>query len=398
MKNFFLSIILLLFFGCNPSSKENSDTSEVKIDKPGVSAHDFLIVDTHIDLPYRLAFESGPVDITKDLPLGHFDYVKAKNGGLDVAFMSIYTPPSEEGIKGFNTANQLIDIVDSISVNYPEYFDKVVSPEEVLSNRESGIISLPLGLENGSPINNDLSNLDHFYNRGIRYITLCHFKSNEICDSSTDIDQPHGGLSNFGFKVVEKMNDLGIMIDVSHVSDETISDVLKASKAPIIASHSGCRSLTPSFPRNLPDSLLVGIRKNGGVIMVNFGSIFLNDISSSNFMKIYDIIEDEGLEVGSDEAELLMTKLLNQYPVESSLSDILDHIDHVVKIAGIDHVGFGSDFDGVSNLPKEIQSVADYPLIIEGLQNRGYTNDEINKICGKNFMRVWNAVSKSKGI
>ncbi|MCX2745967.1 dipeptidase [Mangrovivirga sp. M17] len=394
MRYFSIGLLTLFLLSCNSSDNKDDnnrlDTTTVSKDQLG---NELLIVDTHIDLPYRLSFESGPVDVTKDLSKGHFDYVKARKGGLNVAFMSIYTPPSTAGKNGFILANDLIDLVDSLGNKFPDKFKVVNSPEQIEDNFKKDIIYLPLGMENGSPINNNLENLDHFYERGIRYITLCHFKSNEICDSSTDTDQPNNGLSDFGIQVVKRMNELGIMVDVSHVSDKTISDVLKISTDPIIASHSGCRALTPSFPRNLPDSLIMRIKDNGGVVMINFGSIFLNKEASSNFMKIFNELEERNIEAGSKEAQQLMAELIKKYPVKSKVSDILDHIDHVVEIAGIDYVGFGSDFDGVTSLPDNINSVADYSLILEGLKERGYSNEEISKIAGGNLMRVWKQVS-----
>ncbi|QCK14128.1 dipeptidase [Mangrovivirga cuniculi] len=385
---------LSLVSSCKPGSSEEKQTNSSDIEfSADKFAKDILIIDTHIDLPYRISNESKEIDVSKDFNTGHFDYPKAINGGLNVAFMSIYTPPSLDGNEAFQAANSLINLVDSISEKFPGKFQLIYGPDDIVNKFDNEIIYLPLGMENGSPINNDLENLVHFYNKGIRYITLCHFKSNEICDSSTDDIQPHGGLSEFGYNVVKKMNQLGILVDVSHVSDETVEDVLEITKDPVIASHSGCRQLTPGFPRNLPDHLIKRIGENDGVIMVNFGSMFLNSSSASNANKMLSILNERSVEVGSDEGNKLMKELEKELPIQSSVDDIVDHIDHIVKIAGIDHVGFGSDFDGVSYLPEEVKNVSDYPVIIEALKTRGYSNTDIEKICGKNFLRVWEKVA-----
>jgi membrane dipeptidase len=252
-------------------------------------------------------------------------------------------------------------------------------------------------MENGAPIGDSLENIQYFFNRGIRYITLTHGKDNQICDSSYDTLDTWDGLSPFGEKVVEEMNRVGMMVDISHVSDNAFYDVIKIVKAPVIASHSSCRFFTPGFQRNMSDDMIRALGENGGVIQISFGASFLDSLARVN-SKVLDSLEltlkNKGLRSRDPEAQATISQFTSN-PVElySDIERVADHIDHVVKLIGVDHVGFGSDFDGVDDsLPLGLKDVADYPNLIYVLLKRGYTEEDIEKICSGNIMRVWDKV------
>jgi len=253
-------------------------------------------------------------------------------------------------------------------------------------------------MENGSPIAGELTNLDVFYFRGIRYITLTHSKSNHISDSSYDSNKRWGGLSPFGETVVQRMNQLGMMVDISHVSDEAFYDAIKVSKAPMIASHSSLRTFTPGFERNMSDNMVKALAAQGGVIMINFGSTFLtkearewSDTRSAEKKKVEQKYGTESQEAVSFNAEYR-----KKHPLPfASLTDVLDHIDYAIKLVGINHVGLGSDFDGVGDsLPIGLKDAADIPNLIQGLMDRGYHKAQIEKILSGNILRVWREVEK----
>jgi membrane dipeptidase len=359
-----------------------------------------IIIDTHVDVPYRL--ENTPADISMATEGGDFDYPRAVSGGLNAPFMSIYTPADLEAQgqgKSREVADKLIDMIDGFVEQWPDKFAIAKSPTDIRKQFEAGIMSLPLGLENGSPIDGDLASLQYFYDRGIRYITPAHSLSNHISDSSYDTNRQWNGLSEFGVEVINEMNRLGIMVDVSHVSDDAFWQIMKISKPPVIASHSSARHFTPGFERNMSDEMIKALASNGGVIQINFGSTFISatareySTARSDARKLY----------AADHPELSETDLYRQYPAIyeaehgplpfASVDDVLDHIDHVVALTSIDNVGIGSDYDGVGDsLPVGLKDVAAYPNLIQGLLDRGYSEDDIKKILGENLLRVWQAV------
>ena len=351
--------------------------------------HEVIIVDGHLDIPYRLLIH--PADISQRTPEGHFDYIRAKEGGLDAPFMSIYIPAEKEMNGAYALASHLIATVEKLCAEHPDKFALAFSPADIQNNFSKGLISLPMGMENGAPIEGKLENLEALYNKGIRYITLTHSKDNHICDSSYDRKYTNGGLSPFGFKVVERMNQLGIMVDVSHVTDSTIAQVLRISKAPVIASHSSCRYFTPRFERNLSDELIKSIANKNGVVMITFGSAFITEKGNRELDKIFSQIFN-GHDENDPAIKAKMDSLRNLPDLMGTVADVADHIDHAVKIAGIDHVGLGSDFDGVDHLPLGLTDVSQYPNLILELLKRGYTNSDIEKICSGNLFRVWNEV------
>ncbi len=362
-------------------------------------AKENIIVDGHIDLPYRLHHLRKDGKAMPDLSVvgeeGDFDAARAKLGGLDAPFMSIYIPSKhqEEG-GGKKLADELIDSVEAIAKQWPEDFALAKSPAEVKSNFEAGRVSLLMGIENGAALEDEIKNVEHFFKRGVRYITLTHATNNLICDSSYDEARKWHGLSDYGRKVVAEMNRLGVLVDISHVSDESFYDVMKVSTKPVIASHSSMRHFTPGFERNMNDDMVRALADNGGVVMINFGSTFISQTSiewrgrmkaeEKSYRDSHKAAEDKAVE-----AHLEEWKKADPFPY-ASVEDVANHIDRVVGLVGIEHVGFGSDFDGVGDsLPTGLKDAAAYPALLRVLIERGYTDEQIAKICSGNLMRVW---------
>jgi membrane dipeptidase len=353
-------------------------------------AQQYLLIDTHIDVPYRL--QEHWEDVTQATAKGEFDYPRAKKGGLNAPFMSVYIPASYEKTGGGALlANQLIDSMEALVGRAPDKFAMAYRSDDLAAQFKQGKISLALGMENGTPINGKLENLRHFYQRGIRYITLTHSESNHIADSSYDLRRPHKGLSPFGEQVVAEMNKLGMMIDISHVSDAAFYKVLSLTKAPVIASHSSLRAFVPGFERNMDDKMIQALAKNGGVIQINFGSSFV--ISQANQWGLQFKAAAKAAGKSQDD-EAYRAEYLQKHPYPfANVDTVIKHIDHVVKLVGIEHVGIGSDFDGVGDsLPDGLKDVSMYPNLIEGLLKRGYSEADIVKIMSGNLLRVWRQV------
>lgn len=360
-------------------------------------AQETIIVDGHIDVPYRVHAKWEDVSVATEG--GDFDYPRAKKGGLTAPFMSIYVPASlDNSDESTAVAHQLIDLVEAMVYRSPEKFAIAKSVADVKAQFKKGLISLPMGMENGSPVQGSLENLKTFYERGIRYITLAHSLSNHISDSSYDLRRQWHGLSPFGKELVAEMNNLGIMVDISHVSDDAFYQAIEISKVPVIASHSSLRKYTPGFERNMNDDMVKKLGENGGVIMINFGSSFVsketqdwrNNLTKQKNKLIKEMGEDSAEVAAFDEKY----RKENPYPY-STLSQVLDHIDHVVELIGIDHVGIGSDFDGVGDsLPTGLKDVSTYPNLVQGMLDRGYSRKDIEKVLSGNLLRVWSEVEK----
>lgn len=357
-------------------------------------AHELLLADTHIDAPYRLD-EDG----WRDLGLASdrdFDYVKARAGGLDLAFMSIYTPSALDASGGNRAlADKLIDYVEAMVGRAPDKFAIVRNPDQARAAKAAGKIGLALGMENGAAIGDSLEGLRHFHARGVRYITLAHAMANRLADSSYDAEhRREGGLSAFGIEVVGEMNRLGVMVDVSHLSDAAVRGVLAATKVPVIASHSSARHFTPGWERNLSDELIDAIAAQGGVVQVTYGSAFLSHEANAwndalKAARTAAKVADSGPEADAFEQSY---RASNPYPY-AGVATLADHIDYIAKRVGIDHVGLGSDFDGVGDsLPVGLKDVSQYPNLIQELLRRGYNRAQIGQITGGNLLRVWAAV------
>ena len=381
---------VLLLMGNGVSQAQPAASIEARADRLVQAS---LLVDGHVDLPSRLNdFYENPADSTVG---GDVDYPRARAGGLDAPFMSIYIPPylQSNPAAATNRADALIDLVETIATDHPTEFALATSPNEVRQIATTEAVALPLGMENGAGLGGDLDNVEHFYERGIRYITLTHGAHNRLGDSSYDDAEPRwSGLSPFGADVVAEMNRLGIMVDVSHVTDATARDAIEASAAPVIASHSSCRHFTPGWERNVSDALIQSIADTGGVVMITFGSSFLRteyrEQDDPIRAEMNAHIDARGWAKDSREAILYEEKIRDEHPI-GTVQDVADHIDHAVGLVGAEHVGLGSDFDGVFALPEGLQDASGYPVLVAELLRRGYGDAEIRQVLGENVLRVW---------
>ena len=362
-----------------------------------------IVVDTHADTPQRFLDENYDIGSTDPKDPGHISLDKAKAGNLGAEFFSIWVEP--ETNRG-HFARHTLDLIDSVYEQAARHPDRMMMAFSVAdierAHREHKLAAL-LGIEGGHSIENDVHLLRDFYRLGVRYMTLSWSNTNEWADSSGDINDPkvehHNGLTDSGKQIVTEMNRLGMLVDISHVADKTFYDAIAVSKAPIIASHSSARALT-NHPRNMTDDMLRAVTKNGGVVQVNFYNAFIDE----NYRKAAeaqakdrdaavraytDQLKATGKTVTYLDADRIERQWAAKIP-RPPLSSLIDHIDHVAKIAGIDHVGLGSDFDGVSGAtPQGIDSAADLPKITQALLDRGYSADDIRKILGGNLLRVF---------
>lgn len=369
-------------------------------------AQDAIIVDTHVDAPGVL------VDKWADLAGEHkdreFDYPKARAGGLDVAFMSIYTSPRQDADgSAWQAANAMIDGVEALVQRHPDKFAILTSPKDAERLLEGGRVLLPLGMENGAPLGDKLENVQFFFDRGVRYITLAHSAANRLADSSYAAEKKWNGLSPLGRQVVAEMNRLGIMVDVSHLGDASALEAIRLSKVPVIASHSAFRHFTPGFERNISDEIAKAVAARGGVVQVPFGTAFINPDSAADLQAQFRArvaFDQRNAELKAQgkpqEDRAAFEKAWEEaHPVRSStLAQVLDQIDYGVKLLGVDHVGIGSDFDGVGGeLANELKTVADFPNLVAGLQARGYSDADIRKILGGNLLRAWAAIEAGAG-
>jgi membrane dipeptidase len=382
-------------------------TEEELIEKANRIHNNALTVDSHVDTPMWLTRKGFRFGERHDDDGGRskLDIPRMKEGGLDGVFFAVFIGQQERTAEGNRTAfleaGEIIDSIRSTVERYSDHLEIAVRPEEFRKIEKDGKHAIFLGLENGYPIGNDLSLVDSFYNEGIRYITLCHSYNNDICDSSNDTAE-YGGLSPFGEEVVSRMNDLGIMIDVSHASDASFHDVIEHSRAPIIASHSCARALCDN-PRNLSDEMLLELKANGGVIQMCILSAYVktpapNPLRDSARQAVYEKHGNyyELDDAGKDAFEVDWYQVDVDFPKElATVSDVVDHIDHIVKVAGINHVGIGTDFDGGGGV-EGCFDVSEMGIITLELVRRGYTNKMIEKIWSGNLMRVMKEVEKAE--
>ena len=319
-----------------------------------------FVLDSHCDTPTQI-FRGR--DLAKDNEAAHVDFPKIKRGGVDAAFFALYIPADLEGEAALEHAERLYAcVMDTLAAN-PDKAALAVTEEQAYENKSKDLFSVFLGLENGSPIGKSLERLREFYDKGVRYVTLCHTKDNEICDSCASAEKTWHGLSPFGKEVIAEMNRLGMLIDVSHISDEAFYDVLKYSTQPVVATHSCCRALA-GHPRNMTDDMIRALAAKGGVIQINFYPLFLDDTFP--------------------EAEMFTAP-------RPSYKRIADHIDHVVDLVGIDHVGLGSDFDGIDVTPEGLENASMMPVLFDELRSRGYSEDDLEKIASRNFFNVFSS-------
>lgn len=395
-------------FGCaEPEQTQIDYTSMSDAERLAVAtemAQSTIMVDGHVDLPYRMkvggfTLQREILDVSVRTDGGNFDYPRTKEGGLDAPFMSIYIPAGLQAMPGASKAlaDSLILMTERLTTTFPDKFAMAYSPADIEANFAKGIISLPMGMENGSGLEDDISNVGYFHSRGIRYITLTHGKDNLIGDASYDTTGTYGGLSEYGEQVVKEMNRVGIMVDLSHVSDNTFRDALAITKVPIIASHSSVRKFTPGFERNMSDELIQAMAKNGGVMMINFGGTFIDSAYAAGSGKVREHLVNYMVDNGMSRTDSVILAYAEAYSAANNpfptVERVADHIDHVVNLVGVDYVGLGSDFDGVGDsLPTGLKDVSMYPNLIAELLKRGYSQEDIEKICYKNIFRVWKAV------
>jgi membrane dipeptidase len=392
---------LLLFVLIVPAfSQDAGPTISAKARQIHESA---LIVDSHADTPQRFLDENFDIGSTDPKDHGHISLDKAKAGNLGAEFFSIWVEP--ETNQG-HFARHTLDLIDSVyeqADRHPDRMMMAFSVDDIERAHKQKKLAALMGIEGGHSIENDIRVLRDFYRLGIRYMTLSWSNTNEWADSSGDINNPkiehHNGLSDFGKQVVLEMNRLGMLVDISHVADKTFYDTIAVAKAPVIASHSSARALT-NHPRNMTDDMLRAVAKNGGVVQVNFYNAFIDEDyrkaaeaqakDRDAAVKAYgDQMKAAGKTVtylDNDRIEREWAARIPRPPFKS----LMDHIDHIAKVAGVDHVGLGSDFDGVSGAtPQGIDSAADLPKITQALLDRGYSADDIRKILGGNVLRVF---------
>jgi len=387
--------------------EKSAASSEIVVGAKAMQIHNSaLVVDTHADTPQRFLDDGFDIGSTDPNDNGHISLDKAKRGNLGAEFFSIWVDPETNQGRFAKHTFDLIDSVYEQAARHPDRMMMAFSPNDIDRAHKEHKLAALMGIEGGHSIENDLHLLRDYYRLGVRYMTLSWSNSNEWADSSGDIDDPkvqhHDGLTDFGKQVVLEMNRLGMMVDISHVSDKTFWDAIATTKAPLIASHSSARALCDA-PRNMTDDMLRAVAKNGGVVQVNFYSGFVDDDfrkavlaqkkdQDAAIEKYVDDLKAQDKPVDYVQVDRIEREWLAKIP-RPPLKALIDHIDHIAKVAGIDHVGLGSDFDGVSGAtPAGIDSAADLPRITQALLDRGYSADDIRKILGGNLMRVFREV------
>ncbi len=403
-KTFFSIIFFSLFvISCIPPQEKSMNNK--MLTKADIIHNNVLTLDTHTDTPMLLIDSELDINIKNDPVKTHskLDFPRMKEGGLDAAFFAIFLGQGDRTAGANNEAKEkALSIFEAIHNKVAESSNAAeiaFTPADGYRLENEGKRAIYIGMENGYPIGTDIKNVEEFYKLGARYITLCHTSNNDICDSSTDSPE-HNGLSEFGKQVVTKMNDIGMIIDISHVSDKSFYDVLDLSKAPVIASHSCARAICDN-PRNINDEMLKKLAENGGVIQMCILSDYVRVIEQDSIrtnaeqpiIERYNILK----ELSYDEQQKVFRdwEVLNEThpPKLATVSDAVDHIDHIVEVAGMDHVGIGTDFDGGGGL-EDCFDVSQIKNITIELVRRGYTEKDIEKIWGGNFMRVFNKVQQ----
>ena len=406
----FLLIAVLAYALAAAQTSQNSSTSgDTNVSAKARAIHDSaIVVDTHADTPQRFLDEDFDIGSTDPNDTGHISLDKARRGNLGAEFFSIWVDPE---VNQGHFARRTLDLIDSVyeqAAHHPDRMMMAFSPADIERAHREHKLAACMGIEGGHSIENDMHLLRDYYRLGVRYMTLSWSNTNEWADSSGDIDDPkvqhHNGLTDFGKQVVLEMNRLGMMVDISHVADKTFWDAIATTKAPVIASHSSARALT-NAPRNMTDDMLKAVAKNGGVVQVNFFNGFIDENfrtaveaqakdAAAAKQAYLDQMKAEGKPASSLETDRIEREWLAKIP-RPPLKSLIDHIDHIAKVAGVDHVGLGSDFDGVSGqTPQGINSAADLPMITQALLDRGYSATDIKKILGGNLLRVFRQVEQ----
>lgn len=354
-----------------------------------------FILDSHCDTPSQILRLR---DLSLDNELAQVDYPKLKRGNVDGAFFALYIPAQMDTDDAKSYLLRLLGGVKRTLAENPDKAALAVSMSQAVQNKSKGLFSIFLGLENGSPLGDSEDSfelLQKLYDAGVRYITLCHSKSNQICDSCASTTPKWGGLSPFGKRLIAEMNRIGMLVDVSHISDSSFYDVLACSTKPVVATHSSCRSLA-GHPRNMTDDMIRELAARGGVIQINFYPVFLDSdfasrLSSSGIAKKGESIEAEFIADPANEEKREAWNAVQRELLaleRPSYKLIADHIDHVVSLVGVDYVGIGSDYDGIEITPDGMEDVSMMPKLFDELRSRGYSEEDLTKIAGGNFFRV----------
>jgi membrane dipeptidase len=391
---------MLVFLQASGQNRGISDAEVMRVHRSA------LLIDTHNDVPSRTV---EGFDIGSRTGSGHTDIARLKEGGVGAQFFAVYVAASY--VTGNRSANRTLQMIDTVRHDmvdrYPNDFMLAVSARDIEEAHRRGKIAALMGIEGGHAIEDNIRLLRDYYDLGIRYMTLTHSNTNNWADSSGDVSDPnikhHNGLTEFGKDIIREMNRLGMMVDISHVADKTFWDALEVSKAPIFASHSSSRALT-RHARNMTDEMIVALGKKGGVVQVNFYCGFIsqkfrdNDAADTKLLDARMAQETAGKNMSEPDRQILSEKLRKQMRLSgATLADVVDHIDHIRKIAGIDAIGIGGDFDGVSCTPAGLDDVSKYPNLTRALLEKGYSADDIRKIYGGNFLRVMRAVEAAAG-
>jgi len=404
------SLILCPVFGAGadadpagPAEKKSfaSDRDPIVVTDEAIRIHKAApVFDGHNDLPWALRKSGsavGKIDLRKNQLDLHTDIPRLRRGGVGAQFWSVYVPVSTATQNNALTATlEQIAVVRELTKQYSDVFELALTAEDVTRIRGNGKIASLIGVEGGHSIENSLNVLRQLYREGARYMTLTHSMSLDWADSCSD-EPISGGLSAFGEEIVHEMNRLGMIVDLSHVSPACMRKALETTQAPVVFSHSSARAVA-DHPRNVPNDVLLLTKENGGVVMVNFFSDFVNPVDAARSRKRTDQREKLNQLYPDDEdkatSELRQWELKNPRSKQCTVHDLLDHIDQIVNVAGIDHVGLGSDYDGVPALPAQLGDVSTYPVITQGLLDRGYTEAEIRKVLGGNVLRVFRQVEQ----
>jgi len=348
-----------------------SSAQQSLVDQASAILHETPLIDGHNDLPWqyreKASLDLSKLDIRQPQPALHTDIPRLKRGGLGGQFWSVYVPATMQGKEAVRATMEQIDIVYQIVDRYPDTFEIARTAADVERVFKSGKIASLIGMEGGHSIDNSLGALRMFYKLGARYMTLTHSSNTPWADSATDKPEHHG-LTPFGEEVVREMNRIGMLVDLSHTSPETMHAALRVTQAPVIFSHSSARALN-DHPRNVPDDVLAKMPANGGVVMVTFVPAFV-----SAEVREYDALPE--------------AQKQRQPAPRATMAQVADHIDHIRKVAGINHIGIGSDFDGITTVPQNLEDVSKYPVLVAELLRRGYTKDDLKKILGQNVLRV----------
>ena len=402
MKNRLLAAVLASSFAAAAPAAEDVAARAARVHR------DAIVVDTHEDVPDALAEKWADVGVRGATK--HFDIPRAREGGLTAPFLAAYVPASYADGGAARIALDRIDLVQRLVAAHPDDLVSAASVAEIRRAKREGKVAILIGIEGGHAIEDSLAALREFHRLGVRYMTLTHTNSNHWADSAGNFFAPrfdaesyrlHHGLTGFGRTVVREMNRIGMMVDVSHVSDETIDAALEASRAPVFASHSSCRALA-SLPRNLSDDHIRRIGAKGGVVMINVSSVFLDQGLVDAARAALDALQEPAARIRQQyagdpkRAEAEIAKLVDGLPPRppAPFTKVVDHIEHVMKVAGPDAVGLGTDFDGIPDPPAGLEDVSKLPRITEELLRRGHSEEEVRKVLGENFLRVFAKVEE----